>query len=88
MCMSTLRSKASKRRPSTVSTMVARATVSPADSSSARVWLRRAFEKSIFLLLGELYTAAAASDDRDALAGRLVRFAFEVLDHTTHRSHR
>jgi len=39
---------------------------------------------ALFLLLGELYTAAAASDDRDALAGRLVRFAFEVLDHTGH----
>ncbi|MDB4929979.1 MAG: recombination and repair protein RecO [Myxococcaceae bacterium] len=39
---------------------------------------------ALFLLLGELYTAAAASDDRDALAARLVRFAFEVLDHTGH----
>lgn len=37
-----------------------------------------------FLLLGELYTAAAADDDRDALAARLVRYAFEALDHTGH----
>lgn len=41
-------------------------------------------DAALFLLLGELYTAAAASDDRDALAARLVRFAFEVLDHTGH----
>ena len=39
---------------------------------------------ALFLLLGEIYTAAAASDAHDALAARLVRFAFEVLDHTGH----
>lgn len=39
---------------------------------------------ALFLLLGELYEAASASDDRDALAARLVRFTFEVLDHTGH----
>ncbi len=39
---------------------------------------------ALFLLLGELYTAAAATDDRDELAARLVRFTFEVLDHSGH----
>lgn len=39
---------------------------------------------ALFLLLGELYTAAAEDDGRDALAARLVRYAFEALDHTGH----
>lgn len=54
-------------------TGIARAVAEPAPHDAA-----------LFLLLGELYTAAAASDARDELAARLVRFTFEVLDHTGH----
>lgn len=54
-------------------TGIARAVAEPAPHDAA-----------LFLLLGEIYTAAAASDARDELAARLVRFTFEVLDHTGH----